>query len=701
MNLSAAALFRLVLFSITLLAAVDGVAAAGETAQMQVHHELSVSLFPEASTLQGRDRIRIVPAPTDTLKLVLSSKARIQHIELNGREHPYAFDQGTLELVPGPRKQASLDLVIRYTCRFDDPVPERPLNTDNPGYGVSGTISIAGTFILSGAGWYPRVPDSLETIALRLDGPTGTVAVTAGRLDTITQEDNRTVSRWTSTQPLEGLSLSAGDYVVDRQTKEGFSAATYLFAQDRHLAGRYLEASLGYLKRYSDLFGAYPYETFSVVENFFPTGYGFPGYTLMGGVVLRLPFIPFTSLPHEIVHNWWGNGVLVDFAAGNWCEGLTTYTADYLLKEQASPDAARDYRRQAMRNFASLVSPSTDLPLVRFRSRTDPATKAVGYDKCAMVFHMLRRTVGEDVFWQGLRDLYEQFRFKRASWKDIQRIFETRAHRSLEVFFAQWIERPGAPRLHLEQVRYVADANGYLTTGRLVQEAPFYDVSLDVVVETDDDTVRHSMRMSDHSADFSIQTTGRPVKLIADPDDHLFRKLAREELPPTVNDLRGAESVVVIVSDRLGRAGKIMAGNFCRAMGIDPIRIVSEADYSPSANRENGLVFIGLPKASTYRHLFSDASSLSDNGFEVEGRRFSGAMDVLFLVSRPDGGPGGIVGLLHPLSPEAADPVIAKIPHYGRYSYLVFSDGNNRIKGTWNILASPMRVSWQQEAANQ
>jgi len=101
-------------------------------------------------------------------------------------------------------------------------------------------------------------------------------------------------------------------------------------------------------------------------------------------------------------------------------ERLTSYAAGYLIKEQASSHAAMDYRRQALRNYATLVSPRTDLPLSRFRSRTDPATKAVGYDKSTMVFHMLRKKVGEDAFWASLRHFYGQFRFKHASWKDLQ-----------------------------------------------------------------------------------------------------------------------------------------------------------------------------------------------------------------------------------------------------------------------------------------
>ena len=59
-------------------------------------------------------------------------------------------------------------------------------------------------------------------------------------------------------------------------------------------------------------------------------------YTLLGGQVLRLPFIPYTSFGHEIAHNWWGNSVFVDTDEGNWCEGLTVYCADYHYKELES-----------------------------------------------------------------------------------------------------------------------------------------------------------------------------------------------------------------------------------------------------------------------------------------------------------------------------------------------------------------------------
>lgn len=695
MKRKAISLPHLILSCLLVLTVMHDIAGADMGMGSTAHHELTIRLFPEKSELEGRDRIRIQRSENGPVDLFLSPRARIQAVRLHGHEAPYTFTRGRLILDPDPKESTpTLDLSVHYICRFDDPAPVRPVNTDNPGFGVSGTISALGTFILSGAGWYPQMVDTRESFNLRVDGPKGTVAVTTGQLMGIAQQANRTVSRWRIDHPLEGLSLSAGPYAVDQQTLNGITAATYLFPQNHHLAPRYLEASLRYLKRYSELFGAYPFGGFAVVENFFPTGYGFPAYTLMGGRVLRLPFIPETSLPHEIVHNWWGNGVLVDFASGNWCEGLASYTADYLNKEQASADAAVDYRRQALRNYASLVSPTTDFPLSRFQSRTDPATKAVGYDKSAMVFHMLRQEVGDAAFWAALRDLYKQFLFKRASWQDLQQLFARHAGRSLEGFFRQWVERPGAPHLRLEDVRQEAGKGGYRTTGRLVQERPYYDITLNLALDTEDGPIGKTIHLSGQQVKFEIPSDARPRGLTADPDYQLFRQLTPEEIPPTVNTLKGSTSIVMVVAKRMGRVGRPMARHFARAMGVEPIRTIDEADFSPSDAAGNDLLFIGLPENPELVQLLARDLVLGPRAFQLAGQRFDEPSDVLFFVARHGGHSGNVVSLLHPLSPDAAEQASVKIPHYGRYSYLAFSDGRNRSKGIWEVKTSPMMKRW-------
>ncbi len=686
---------RLALIYLLVLAGVHGTAEAAMATGSTAHHDLSVRLYPEKAELEGRDRIRIQRPENGPVHLLLSPRTRIQAVGIDGHDLPYSFKRGRLTVNPD-RNESTLDvdLSLQYTCRFDDPAPVRPVNTDNPGFGVSGTISASGTFLLSGAGWYPRVADARQSFVLTVEGPDDTAAVTAGRLLGIDHQGARTVSRWQIDNPLEGLSLSAGPYVVEKRMLNGLTATTYFFPENRVLAPRYLEASLRYLKRYSDLFGAYPFDGFAVVENFFPTGYGFSGYTLMGGRVLRLPFIPETSLPHEIVHSWWGNGVLMDVTSGNWCEGLTSYTADYLIKEQASSHAATDYRRQALRNYATLVSPATDFPLSRFRSRTDPATKAVGYDKSTMVFHMLRKEVGEDAFWASLQDFYGQFRFKHASWKDLQARFEEQTGRSLDSFFRQWVDRQGAPQIRLENVRQIEDSRGCRTVGRLVQDKPFYDVTLELALDTDEGPVGQSIRLSGRLTEFEIIRPTCPRSLTADPDHHLFRRLSPEEMPPTVNTLRGSDSVVMVIAGRLGRSGDTIALQFSEAMGLGNIRMVHEADFIAAEAEAVNLLFIGLPDRPEALRLFPRDLALVPKAFDAGGQHFDGSGDVLFAVARHPGHSGNIVALLHTLSTEAADQAALKIPHYGRYSYLAFSNGSNRIKGTWEVIDSPVMVRW-------
>ena len=84
-------------------------------------------------------------------------------------------------------------------------------------------------------------------------------------------------------------------------------------------------------------------------------------------------------------------------------------------------------------------------------------------------------------------------------------------------------------------------------------------------------------------------------------------------------------------------------------------------------------------------------------GFRLQGTRFEHPGDALFVVARHPAEPDSTVAMLYPLSAEAADQAIAKIPHYGRYSYLAFSHGRNRIKGTWDADTSPLVVLFDNE----
>ena len=215
-------------------------------------------------------------------------------------------------------------------------------------------------------------------------------------------------------QYLSNNQLSLADQQLAEAGTQGVSADK-LAPYERQLADAYLRDSARYIAHYSERIGAYPFTEFSVVASPLPTGFGMPTLTYLGEQVLCLPFIRASSLGHEVLHNWWGNGVQVDYASGNWSEGLTTFMADYAYKEEQSAAAAREMRLGWLRDFAALPADAHQA-LAEFRSRTHGAAAAVGYGKAAMVFVMLRDLIGEEAFAHGIRSFWAQNRFRIAGW---------------------------------------------------------------------------------------------------------------------------------------------------------------------------------------------------------------------------------------------------------------------------------------------
>ena len=680
-----------------------GVFSASSADAFHAHHNMRIVLDPGSNQLRGIDTISIRPAPAAGPLLYINRQATAVGIEMNGQPVPFEFKNTVLRpLLPDEPHKEALQFTVTYSVRFDDSVPAMPVNADNPGYGVSGTITPTGTLLLDGAGWYPHVDADRTTYRLQVEAPAGTIAVTAGRSLGHLSDGNKTVSTWEINYPVRGLSLSAARYLVKERTIGRLTAATYLFPESADLSDPYLEATARYLRLYEDLFGPYPFEKFAVVENFFPTGFGFPSYTLLGSRVLRLPFIIDTSLGHEIAHCWWGNGVYVDGSGGNWSEGLTTYVADYLYKEQKSLEAAREYRQQILRNYATLVNPGNDFPISQFQSRSSPLTKTIGYDKCAMVFHMLRRKLGEEIFWGSLRDIYRDNLFQHVSWPQLRQSFERRSGTDLKEFFDQWIDRDGAPRLTVADVAAGRKNGKWRIKGALVQGPPHLEAEVEVALISAAEEVRRkvSMASSKATAVFKIESNQPPTTLVVDPDVNFFRRLDPSEIPSSINTLKGADSVLVVLANGVGKGLQSVADTMVQSLGLDNYHVVSEKQVTPDALRTNDLLLIGY-NATTEKLLTRAARErkliFTEKNFIFSEQVYDNPADSFFGVFDHPLARGRIAALFLPLSSRHAEAVARKITHYGKYSYLSFSGGRNRTKGIWPIEKSPLIYKFSPE----
>ncbi|MDD2898159.1 MAG: M1 family aminopeptidase [Desulfuromonadaceae bacterium] len=657
------------------------VAFANGDGSAVLRQEIEVTLKPSEHLLIGVSTITIT-AGTRRVALRLSPTATIESVTASGATIPSSFLEGNLTLdIPAPSGSETLPVTVSYRVYYNDPLPLRSAGSEDPTYGVHGVISTQGTFLGSDAEWYPTPSTLPLKRSVRVSAPAGIEAITAGRRVQRGTHNSVSLSLWEELKPVGRLSLCAGPYRIEERREGGIDLYGYFYPDNAALAARYLEAAASYLRYYSDLFGPYPFEKFAVVENFFPTGYGFPSFTLLGSSIIRLPFIIDTSLPHEIVHSWWGNAIQVDQKAGNWSEGLTTYLADYLLKERRSASEGKEFRKKILSDFTTLVTSSTDFPLSRFSSRVSPESRAIGYGKSAMVFHMIRTEIGNRAFFAALRNIYAERLYRSATWDDFKQAFSRSSGKDLSLFMEQWLARPSGPRVVLSNVTRRHEGHEWIVSGSVVQTPPFYEMQVPLRLATDAAPIQHNLPFTGAITRFTFTGSSEPRHLLLDPDAEIFRVLDANEIPVTVNSIKSSKQLLAVISDEC-RATEATFRGLLVSLGKSGTSAIREADLTGEQLRRHDLIFCGIPKQSSLLPLLPAGITLHDSGFSVAENDVHAPDGLIFLTLQAPAPSGRVIALFRPLSAAAADRYAPKITHYGTYGSLLFSNGSILHKGS-------------------
>ena len=641
----------------TVLAVVAlAVAASVRAADVGVHHVLELRLDPAARTLHGVDRVTLAPhAPA---AFILSPGFAVDRVQVDGRpiRSGGARDRHTLA-IDGATPH---DVVIEYHGALG------PLPATGE---LTGPVASPEGSCLPGTGWFPSFGGRF-TYEITIDVPEPQRAVTSGRLTAETTAGGRARATFAADAPVTELAVFAGPYHVAERLHRGWRLRTYFDEPVADLADRYLDRVQDYLDLYDGWIGAYPYSGFAVVSGPFPVGLGFPGLTYMGTQVLRLPFIPDTSLGHEVLHSWWGNGVRTG-AGGNWAEGLTTFMADYTFVERRGVEAARDERLSWLRE-SSILPPADDLPLTAFTARTHAASQATGYHKAAFVFIMLRDLIGPDAFTSGVRRFWQAHRFGTAEWSDLEDAFSTASGVPLGPFFAQWVRRAGAPSLTVSHAAVV----GVRVSFTLAQTRPPYALAVPVAIDTPDARSLRTVRLDGGRQTYALDAAGTPRALAVDPDLRVFRRLARDEIPPILREVafdRAAIAVVAAHDDAERAAARDVAAAF-----FERPPAVGEASAAPLPSR--ALLLVGTTGGVT--------AMLAAAGLGVPPELTAGTARA-WAARRPHGPALAVVAAD---GADALRAVARPLPHYGSQSFVVF-DGARAVRhGLWPPPASPLRI---------
>jgi len=442
--------------------------AANAAHQTIPEHYLSMEFDLQTGSLRANSRITVPPGVDLHLDLTY---LEVSQIIVNGQEVQLESGKSFLDI---QRAAGAQEVLLTYN---------KQISQSSSPYNIIGESGI--TLIDK---WHPHA-DKEMLYKLTAVIPENFSAVSEADEIIAFHTDGGKQLTFRFPYPLFSIDFIAGPYVVfEENFGENKKLYAYFFPEDKELSEDYLAKTRKYLERYEKLLGPYPYDRFSIVENRLPTGFAMPTFTLLGQSVVRLPFIVDTSLGHEVLHAWFGNGVRMSPREGNWVEGLTTYLADQAFAADKGKDI--DYRKAQLVKYQSYVRPEMELVLRDFNNVGHESTsgqpiRAVGYNKSSMFFHMLRNRVGEEKFIAALRDFYQRSRFKTAGWSDLQTSFESIAGTDLDEFFSQWLDRSDVPVLTVTAAEIENDKGFPVLHFKISQktETP-YNLEVPVVIKT-------------------------------------------------------------------------------------------------------------------------------------------------------------------------------------------------------------------------
>ncbi|HSE37018.1 MAG TPA: M1 family metallopeptidase [Blastocatellia bacterium] len=516
------------------------------------HYRLQIQLIPSEAGTEGIIKGAVTISgetigAVSEIKIDARQHLNIDSVRLDGTPSVFRRDKKQVVVsfpgaVPAGR---SFSLVIQY---------QGPGTVGDLGGGLlftrhgPGSVPVIATHSepFAAPRWWPCVdnPADKATAEIEVTVPEGNKAASNGVLERIqTNADHSETFFWREDSPLATylVSVSATNYEKLEDSYTGLDGETtmplvfYVYPEHLELARAKFGITRPAMEIYAGLFGEYPFigEKYGMAE--FPFGGAMEHQTItgIGSGLVGSGSSHQATIVHELAHHWWGNLVTMRTWDDIWLnEGFATYSEILFFERFTGVDPgellAKSYDDGVVDGAlgGTVTAENVDNPF---------DDGGAIYRKGGWVLHMLRHVLGDQLFFDALKQYGARYAFSNASTADFQRICEDVYGGSLDWFFTQWIYAPGRPIYKMSTDISAADADGNYTVSLVLKQKQSHEIPgrengnyimpVDITLHFADGTSETRVVFNDKRKQlFTITAPKEPVRVGLDESHWILKK---------------------------------------------------------------------------------------------------------------------------------------------------------------------------------
>jgi aminopeptidase N len=489
------------------------------------HYDFSISLSDTSDIIYSSARINMVfKEPFKSFSLDLADKDKqgkgmvVKRVTVNGKESRFRHQNDSL--------------YIYFNCTKANTYAT--FNIEYSGIPASGLIISENKFgdrTFFGDNWPDRAhnwlpcvdsPYDKATVEFKVSAPDYYQVIASGDMvEEILLDNHYKLTHWQSdeTLPTKVMVIGVARFAIDTvENNLNIPVTTWVYPQnaDEGFAD-YMNATEP-LSFFITQIGPYPFSKLANVQS--TTEFG--GMENAGNIFYRENLVTGNqrlegTIVHEIAHQWFGNSV----TEGNWhdvwlSEGFSTYLTDLYYEDKYGQDVfksrMRSERNSVIRYAKRNYSPVIDTTVTDYMSLLNPNS----YEKGGWFLHMLRKESGDELFMECIRTFYEKYKYSNALTADFQNIVDSLAAKDMNIFFDQWLSKPGNPVLNIS---WYQKKKNVLVKIEQLQKSSVFDFTLDLEFVSKDGSMKTvTMQVNKANETYSFPVEGKTENLVPDPD---------------------------------------------------------------------------------------------------------------------------------------------------------------------------------------